>query len=98
MATAQQNLLISETEYLAGEKISDVKHEYIDGYVYAMSGAHANHNRISMNLSVAFANHLTGKPCQPYASDMKVKIGSKYFARRKVSKHPQNCQPNFKSF
>ena len=79
MATAQQTPLINETEYLAGEKISDVKHEYIDGYVYAMSGAHANHNRISMNLSVAFANHLKGKPCQPYASDMKVKIGSKYF-------------------
>lgn len=79
MATAQQNLLISEAEYLAGERISDVKHEYIDGYVYAMSGAHANHNRISMNLSVAFANHLKGKSCQPYASDMKVKVGSKYF-------------------
>lgn len=79
MATAQQNLLISEAEYLAGEKNSDIKHEYIDGYIYAMSGAHANHNRISMNLSVAFANHLTGKPCQPYASDMKVKVGSKYF-------------------
>ena len=57
MATAQQTPFISEAEYLAGEKISDVKHEYIDGYVYAMSGAHANHNRISMNLSVAFARH-----------------------------------------
>lgn len=79
MATAQQTLFISEAEYLAVEKISDIKHEYIDGHVYAMSGAHANHNRISMNISVAFANHLKGKPCQPYASDMKVKVGSKYF-------------------
>lgn len=79
MVAVLPTLVISEAEYLAGEKISDIKHEYIDGHVYAMSGAHANHNRISMNISVAFANHLKGKPCQPYASDMKVKVGSKYF-------------------
>ncbi len=79
MSTAKKIALISEEDYLAGEKISDVKHEYIDGYVYAMSGAHSNHNRIAMNLSVAFANHLKGKPCQPYSADMKVKVGSRYF-------------------
>ena len=30
---------ISEEEYLDGELISELKHEYIDGYVYAMAGA-----------------------------------------------------------
>ena len=70
---------VSETEYLAGEKIAETKHEYIDGHVYAMSGAHANHNRLTGNIHTAFNIHLKGKPCQPYASDMKVKVGSKYF-------------------
>lgn len=79
MATAGQVSVISEDEYLEGEKVSDIKYEYIDGYVYAMAGASVNHNRIAMNVSVAFANHLKNKPCQPYTSDMKVKIGSKYF-------------------
>lgn len=79
MSTAAQLDFMSEQEYLAGEQISEIKYEYIDGYVYAMSGASNNHNLITMNLSVAFANHLKKKPCRPYSSDMKVKIGSRYF-------------------
>lgn len=73
------NPFISEDEYLNGEKFSDIKHEYIDGSVYAMSGASANHNRIAGNLYRKLGNHLENSPCQPYTSDMKVKIGSKYF-------------------
>lgn len=79
MATAQQTAFISEQEYLAGEQTAEIKHEYIDGQIYAMSGAHANHNRLSATLMREIGNHLKGKTCQPYASDMKVKIGSKYF-------------------
>ncbi len=70
---------ISEAEYLAGEKIADIKHEYIDGDVFAMAGASASHNRLSLNIATAFNVHLAGKPCQPYISDMKVNIGTKYF-------------------
>ncbi len=42
---------VSEEEYLKGELTSEVRHEYIDGYVYAMTGASINHNRISRNVS-----------------------------------------------
>ncbi|MFO1391105.1 MAG: Uma2 family endonuclease [Agitococcus sp.] len=70
---------ISEAEYLAGEKIAETKHEYIDGEVFAMAGASASHNRISLNVATLFNVHLDGKPCQPYISDMKVKVGTKYF-------------------
>jgi Uma2 family endonuclease len=70
---------ISEAEYLAGEKIAEIKHEYIDGEVFAMAGASASHNRISLNVARKFGNHLEGRPCQPYISDMKVNVGTKYF-------------------
>lgn len=70
---------ISEADYLAGEKIAETKHEYIDGEVFAMAGASASHNRISLNVATLFNVHLDGKPCQPYISDMKVKVGTKYF-------------------
>ena len=81
MATAQQIAFMSEEEYLAGEKIAVLKHEYVDGHIYAMAGAHSNHNSLAMNVSVAFSNHLKGKPCRAYMSDMKVRItnGSKYY-------------------
>lgn len=70
---------LSEAEYLQGEQLTDIKHEYVDGEVYAMSGASANHNRIAGNLFRKLGNALENQPCQPYTSDMKVKIGSKYF-------------------
>ena len=79
MSSHALQLHLSEAEYLAGEEISDIKHEYIDGQVYAMSGASANHNRLAGNVHTAFNVHLKGKSCQPYTSDMKVKIGSRYF-------------------
>lgn len=79
MATAQQVHLLSEEQYLEHELHAEVKHEYIDGQIYAMAGAHANHNRLAATLVRKIGNHLEGKPCQPYASDMKVKIGTKFF-------------------
>ncbi len=79
MATAHKTDTISEQDYLEGEKTSDIKYEYMDGYVYAMSGASNNHNLIAGNVFLAFANYLKKKPCRPYMSDMKVRIGSKYF-------------------
>ena len=80
MATAAlQHHWISAADYLAGEKTTDVKHEYLDGQVYAMSGASFNHNLIAGNLHTALNVHLKGKPCRPFISDAQVKIGNNYF-------------------
>ena len=79
MSLARKYDSITEQEYLEGELLSDIRHEYIEGEVYAMVGAHKYHNQIVMTVSNVFYNHLLGKPCQPYASDMKVKIDRKYF-------------------
>lgn len=43
-------LTITEQDYLDGELKSDVKHEYVDGQVWAMTGTSDDHNRISSNL------------------------------------------------
>ena len=79
MSTAKQSRFISEEDYLAGEQVAESKSEYIDGQIYAMTGGSINHNRLAVNLLRQIGNHLEGKPCQPYSSDIKVKIGSKYF-------------------
>ena len=81
MATARQVTFISEEDYLEGEKIAELKHEYVDGHIYAMAGAHSNHNSLALNISSEFKNHLKGKPCRAYMSDMKVRLnnGSKYY-------------------
>jgi hypothetical protein len=49
---------ISQNEYLKGELTSEIKHEFIDGYVYAMAGASENHTLISQNISRELGNDL----------------------------------------
>lgn len=76
MQIAKTSEYIRVEDYLAGELISEVKHEYVDGQVFAMSGASKNHVRIVQNLSKHFGIHLDDSPCEPMASDMKVKTSS----------------------
>jgi len=66
---------LTEEEYLATEAASEVKREFIDGQVYAMAGAGYNHNCISGHIFGNFRNHLKGKPCATFMSDMKVRLG-----------------------
>ena len=70
---------ISIQDYLEGELISTLKHEYIDGQVYAMAGASVSHNRIVANLSRELGNQLRNTPCEPFGSDMKVRVEDDFF-------------------
>lgn len=79
MAWQAPTRFITEEEYLAGELTSDIRHEYVDGQVFAMSGGTTNHNRIIANIARLLGNHLDNTPYEPLVSDMKVKAGTKYF-------------------
>ncbi|MDO9168215.1 MAG: Uma2 family endonuclease [Methylobacter sp.] len=70
---------ISEDAYLQGERLSDIKHEYIDGAVYAMAGASKNHQRITANVSGELWTQLKNTPCEAFASDIKVRVGGQFF-------------------
>jgi Uma2 family endonuclease len=65
---------VSVADYLAGEEIADVKHEYLGGVVHAMAGGNSRHSAISTSVVLALGTRLRGKPCQPFNSDMKVRI------------------------
>jgi Uma2 family endonuclease len=71
MAT-QLNTFVSPEEYLAVERESDTKSEYIDGVVYAMTGARINHIRVVANLTTELVTQLRGRRCDVLASEMKV--------------------------
>jgi len=74
-----RNNRISEEEYLKGELIGEVKHEYVDGHVYAMAGASRNHERITENVFGEIRNFLKNKLCEAFASDVKIKVGTQFF-------------------
>jgi Uma2 family endonuclease len=65
---------LSIEEYLACEKASEVRHEYIGGAVYAMSGGSEAHNLLCGNLYAALRHHLRGKPCKAFMADMKLRL------------------------
>ncbi|MGB2926525.1 MAG: Uma2 family endonuclease [Limnothrix sp.] len=68
-------------EYLEFEKTSDIKHEYIDGEIYAMAGTGKFHNIISGNLYILLRNSLRNSDCQTFIADVKVKLeeGRRFF-------------------
>ena len=65
----------SAEEYLALERDTEERHEYLDGHVYEMAGESPEHGIICTNLSGQLYNQLRGKPCQVFSKDMKVRSG-----------------------
>lgn len=74
MSAARKLQPISVEDYLAGELVSQVKHEYVGGEVYAMAGATNAHNIIAGNVFASLHTGLRRKPCRPFNSDTKIRI------------------------
>lgn len=74
MSALQKLTYLTEQDYLAFELDAKVRHEYVDGQIYAMAGASERHNRISMNIGFHLRAAARGGPCGVFLSDMKLKI------------------------
>lgn len=84
-------------EYLAFEEQSPYRHEYVNGAVYAMSGASLAHNQIAQELVVAFRSHLRGGPCKPFFLEAKLEIRE---GRDRIMYYPDamvSCRPEDRS-
>jgi Uma2 family endonuclease len=73
IALSNYNNLTPE-EYLQFEEKSPIKHEYIDGQIYAMAGTTDIHNIIGLNFTFIIRNHLRGSDCRVYFADVKVRL------------------------
>lgn len=65
---------MSYAEYLAAEAKSDVRHEFLDGQVYALAGGTPEHAALAAAVIGELRNALRGKPCRVYSSDVRVRI------------------------
>ena len=68
--------LFTPEEYLAIERASDHRSEFVHGRIYAMSGASAAHNFIAGNLFGEIRSRLRGGPCSVIINDMRVKVSN----------------------
>ena len=67
--------LYSTKEYLAFERAAEERHEYLDGFIYAMAGESPTHADISANLVVLIGSDLRDSPCRVRTKDTKVRSG-----------------------
>ena len=67
--------LFTVDQYLALERASEERHEFLDGQIYDMAGESGEHGDISVNLVAAVHNQLKGTPCRARSKDTKVRSG-----------------------
>lgn len=66
--------LITVAEYIEFDERSDIKHEYLDGRMWAMAGSSSNHSQITFSISVDLGLQLRDSSCRGFSSDMRVHV------------------------
>lgn len=74
MSSAAVQSHLTPEAYLALERKATIKSEYLDGQMYAMSGATREHNLVCGNVFGELRNQLKGSACEVYTNDMRVKV------------------------
>ena len=100
MSRQSKFLRMSEEEYLRNEESAKERSEFVDGYVFTMTGATEAHNSICMNLSSLIHMALRNGPCRAFANDMKVRIKSRntyYYPDIMVTCEPYEAKSVFKN-
>src|ERR1700738_4659533 len=67
--------LFTVDEYLAIERFTEERHEFLDGEIHDMAGESLEHGDICTNFTVTLGNQLKGSPCRALSKDMKVRSG-----------------------
>lgn len=65
---------LTPEEYLAIERRAEIRSEYLDGEMFAMTGGSRNHNLIVLNIGRELSLQLKKRPCEVYASDQRVRV------------------------
>ncbi len=74
MGEAALNLPMSAAEFLAWEATQTVKHEFVQGEVFAMAGAGKAHVTVTLNVAMALRRHLRGSACSTFMADTKLRV------------------------
>lgn len=96
MQTALLKPWISPEAYLTLERTADVRHEYVNGEVYAMVGASRRHNVIAGTLFSILRPSVRQRGCETYIGDVKVRVelaNAYYYPDLVVTCDPKDDDP-----
>jgi Uma2 family endonuclease len=65
---------MTRQEYLAFERASKIRHEFVNGEIYAMAGASEPHTKINWNIGGILYVQFRKRDCRAYQNDMRVKV------------------------
>ena len=74
MAQALHRVHYTRAEYISFERSANVKHEYLDGVIYAMAGGTPEHAAIAANVIVHLGTALRGRGFGVYTSDLRIRV------------------------
>ncbi len=63
-------------DYLGVEEASAVRHEFLNGDIFAMAGGTPEHAALSAAVVVVLGAALRGGPCRTYSSDLRVRVSA----------------------
>ena len=72
--TATASLRITPEQYLEIDRAAEIRSEYYDGQMFAMSGGLLPHALISAHLIASLSTELDGKGCDVATSDLRIRI------------------------
>ncbi len=93
IATPQQPQKMTIEEYLEWESQQEIRYEYINGEVFAMTGGTIPHNDLALNLYRILYPHLRSQGCRVNVADVKVQVNGKnsfYYPDVIVSCNPED--------
>ena len=61
-------------DYLSVEEMSAVRHEFLNGEIFAMAGGTPEHAALSAAVVVLLGSRLAGRPCRPYSADLRIRV------------------------
>lgn len=64
----------SYAEYLALDEHANVRHEFVDGRIYAMAGGTPEHAARIVNVASALHTQLRGGGCRVYSSELRIRV------------------------
>jgi len=95
MVAASEHYYMTPSEYLDWEEGQEIKYEYFDGEVVAMTGGTIAHGIVTANLFYRLRSYLEGKSCVPFIFDVKLGVSNQglfHYPDLMVSCHPLDLQ------
>jgi len=71
---AEKYTLFTVEDYLESEDGAEIRHEYLNGTIHAMSGTSRRHNVIGGTIYRVLSSRLGRGPCRTYMADVKVRV------------------------